>query len=100
MPPPEEGGEAPPADGEAPAEGEEAVEEEEDWDAPMPENDILMKIGNINFEMEALDCPVERSTTLKSGMLPFFLSAAKYGELGLVDQQAKSNDVYFSGKNT
>merc|ERR1719387_1042937 len=102
IPPPAEGeGEAPPADGEAPAEGEEPVEEEEeDWDAPMPELDILQKMGNIMFEEEALECPIERSTTLKSGMLPFFLSAAKYLELGLVDVEAKNPDIYFSGKVT
>merc|ERR1719387_2105585 len=102
IPPPAEGeGEAPPADGEAPAEGEEPVEEEEeDWDAPMPELDILQKMGNIMFEEEALECPIERSTTLKSGMLPFFLSAAKYVELGLVESEAKNPDIYFSGKVT
>merc|ERR1719183_2843362 len=85
-------GEAPaeaPADGEAPAEGEEEAEEEEDWDKPMDELEILQKMGNIDFEAEGID-----------GMLGFFLSAAKYMELGLVEQEAKSADVYFSGKVT
>merc|ERR1719240_2317001 len=59
-----------------------------------------MKLGNFNFEEESLNCPIERSTTMKSGMLPFFLSAAKYVELGLVEKEAKDPDVYFSGKIT
>jgi WD40 repeat protein len=84
-PAPEGEGEAP-ADGEAP---EEPVEEEEDWDKPMDELEILEKLGNIDFEAEGID-----------GMLGLFLSAAKYMELGLVVQEAKSADVYFSGKVT
>merc|ERR1719487_3027675 len=47
-----------------------------------------------------MDCPIDRRTTFVSGFLPFFLSAAKYMELGLVDVEAKDPNVYFSGKVT
>merc|ERR1719487_247163 len=47
-----------------------------------------------------MDCPIDRRTTFVSGFLPFFLSAAKYVELELVDQEAKSAEVFFSGKQT
>merc|ERR1719247_2890360 len=55
----------------------------------MDELELLQKMGNIDFEAEGID-----------GMLGLFLSAAKYMELGLVVQEAKSSEVYFSGKVT